>query len=212
MNVMEIMEFIPRIINALFNWHKNAYKEKSAKKIYSEIYAPIMEKLLPFLKNYDGSEDKDFANALHDCRKILMNNFKISNPVFIKKINRIINLDKKFKPYQPYSKRDEKKYQNLCPIIRIEKDKEYRKSAFEYFAHDIITEYSRLRKKVGIGKLSITHRVNLDQIAYQDLRSCLIPILVLLVFFLFVFIAIAVIGITSSVQNIIDIFANLFNH
>lgn len=208
----EIMEFISRIINALFNWHKNAYKEKPAKKIYSKIYAPIMEKILPFLKNYDGSEDKDFANALHDCRKILMKNFKISNPVLIKKINRIIDSDKKFKPYQPYSKSDERKYQNLCPITRTEKDKEYRKSAFEYLAHDIITEYGRLRKKVGIGKLSIEHCVNLDQIAYKDLRSCLMLILALLIFFLFMFTAYLAILIISSAQNIIGILGNLLHN
>lgn len=174
---MERLEFVRRILDLLSTWSKNTYNEKYAEKIYFEIYEPVINKLLPFMKNYDGSEDDDFVNALRDCQTILIQNSALSNPVYIKRIGKILNSDTKCKKCPSFSKQRQAK----CQTKHEKKNKKRRKDVFEFLINDLITEYNLLRKKIGLRKLTILQRAYLDQIAYNECRDNLIIILITII-------------------------------
>lgn len=201
---MEKTEAAFRILNMFSNWSKNTYSEKQAEKIYFEIYEPIVNKLLPFMKKYDGNEDDDFVNTLRDCQTILVQNSALSNPVYIKRIDRILNSDANCKKCPLFSNQ----FRAKCQAKYEKKNKKFRKNVFEFLVQDLITEYNLLRKKLGLRKLTILQRVYLDQMAYKDYKSALTSLLVLLIILV---IPATVILILKLVALYINIFTVPFN-
>lgn len=173
---MKLINFLKDIAGKLFdilNNRKKKYSDKkTAKKLYKKIYVPILNLLLPFFRNYDGNDNNGFAANIVECKDILTNNFSIANPAYTKYINRIINYKDEFKRYmsaQP--KRKQNKYKKLDTIKREKKEKYYRKTNFDYLAHDIIVEYSQLRKDLGMGRLTHKQKINLDQVYFDRTNS-----------------------------------------
>lgn len=168
---MNLDNFLCKLLDVFLHLNAKYLDSDKAAKLYNYVYTPVVQMLLPFMKEYDGSEDNKLAEILHNCRVILSDNFEISNPIHIKRINRIIDDNLKFKNCTLFSKHQKKKYENGTEEYRLRKDKEFRKTVFESFIHDLLIEYNSLRKTVGIKKLTVLQMVNLDQVEYNNVMD-----------------------------------------
>lgn len=144
--------------------------KKIAKKLYYNVYAPIVNDLLPFMRSYDGGNNDKLFDILRKSRAILSDNFAMSNPAHIKLIDKIIilNID-----YLPLAGPEQKRHAKCTMEKGLIKLNKKRKNAFEFFVHDLLIEYNVLRKTLGIKKLTAFQRISLDQFSYQNYQSLL---------------------------------------
>lgn len=164
---MEVESVLAKILDLLFNWGKKYSNKKSAKKLYYKLYEPIVAVLLPYLREYNGDENAEFMTAIKKCRKILSDNHEISNPAYIKRIDNLLN-------YKNTSKKRSKKANKV------------RKNMFNGFAHDIMLDYNKLRKIIGLGKLTYVQRTIVDQLCFDDLKS-VIEFIIVISFIMLIF-------------------------
>lgn len=184
--IMNLDNFLCKFLDVLLRCSRKYPDSDKATKMYDYVYEPVVQMLLPFMKEYDGSEDNKLAEILHNCRVIFLNNFANSNPIHIKRINRIIDDKKEYKRCPQFSKLQQKIYEISTEKYRSKKDKKFRKAAFESFIHDLLIEYNSLRKAIGINKLTIMQLINIDQVEYKIVLEDVIFMMTLIILLLFI--------------------------
>lgn len=183
---MNLDKFLCKFLDVVLRWSRKYSDIDKATKLYDYVYEPVVQMLLPFMKEYDGSEDNELAEILHNCRVIFLNNFANSNPIHIKRINRIIDDKKEFKKCTLFSKYQQYKYENGTEEYRSKRDKKFRKTVFESFIHDLLIEYNSLRKTIGINKLTIMQLINIDQVEYKIVLEDVIFMMILIILLLLI--------------------------
>ena len=183
---MNLDNFLCKFLDVFLRWSRKYPDSDKATKLYDYVYEPVVQMLLPFMKEYDGGEDNELAEILHNCRVIFLNNFANSNPIHIKRINRIIDDKKEFKKCTLFSKYQQYKYKNRNDEYRSKRDKKFRKTVFESFIHDLLIEYNSLRKTIGINKLTIMQLINIDQVEYKIVLEDVIFMMILIILLLLV--------------------------
>ena len=168
---MNLDNFLCKFLDVFLRWSRKYPDKKIAEKLYYSVYTYIIKQLLPFMRNYDVNKDGKLIEALHNCRVVLSDNHEITNPIHIKRIDKIINSEQNFQSCDTMSKRQKRKYDKGTEEYRLQEDKKYRKAIFEGFIHDILIEYNALRKAIGLDKLTILQIIKLDQIEHDNMIS-----------------------------------------
>lgn len=165
------------------------YKDnENTRYLYNEVYDPIFAKLQPYFKHY--CETEKLKLVLNECRNLLKSNHNLINPVYIARIDNIIDENGEFKHITNLSKKDRRKYNKSNEEgkkrIEIKRRNEY----FNFFAHDFINDCNKLRKTLGVPYFTYAQKAYLDEITYKDMlslaKTILVSSIILGVFLIFV--------------------------
>lgn len=173
----------------IFNWFiKRTPKYKNneyTRKLYTEIYDPIFQKLQPYFRNYNESEE--FKRDLQECRNLLNENHALVNPIYITRINKIIDENGNLKDIKIMSKKEKRKYEKLNDNQKREMEMEYRKNYFDFLTHYFIIDCQKVRKTLGISNFTYMQRLLIDEVSNQDFVLGIKFIAAILMFLVIIF-------------------------
>lgn len=139
-----LIKLVDMYPNSIFKFKNNQKTEN----LYTNIYEPIFIKLEPYFRNY--CDTSDFADTLKDIRDILKSNHKAINPVYITRLNKVIDKNGNLKHYD-------------------KNEVKQRRQAFYIFAHEFISDYNKIQKSLGIASFSFSQKSAIDQIFSDDI-------------------------------------------
>lgn len=201
-----ICKIIDNVDKSLF---KYSDKDK-AEKLYLDAYGPIFEQLETiFIGGYDEDSGSNLIlEIIPKCQEILFENRGIVNPAYKIYLDNIVSKDITFvDKYAIENNMAAKKKRKLKRKNQIR-----RKNEFEWFTHEFIPDYCKLRKAINLPPLSFSQKITFDSTIKSGIRSfskVLIVILILLAPIFIPWFLVCMIEYSIDIRNIWTAFISL---
>ncbi len=156
---MLLADILSTIIQLITLKPKTHYQNNErTEKIYFHVYRPIFEKLLSYSLKYE--ETDNLAEALLECRQILLKHKDVVNCTLIDRIDKIVNPDKSYNQF-PYFFAPKK--------TNAKKEKKTRENHFDRLFHEIIHECNLLCQAIGLPLINLTQKSIYDKWFYNSI-------------------------------------------
>lgn len=194
-----VCKIIDNVDKSLFRYSD---KDK-AEKLYRDAYEPIFEQLKTiFVRGYNEDSDSNLIfDIIPKCQEILSEKQDIVNPAYKIYLDNIVSKDIEFvDKYVIENNTTAKKKEKLKRKKQIR-----RKNEFEWFTHEFIPDYCKLRKAINLPPLSFSQKITFDSTIKSGMRSFSKALIVILILFLPIIIPcflVCIFGYSIAIWNI----------